>query len=266
MLLLLTIPAQAEHMPLWQLGVGVGVLHAPFYRGSKAEKTWAVPFPFPLFRGRRFRSDEDGMRGSLFKSQHLKLDFSAGGNVPVPSDVEGARKDMPGLDTVGEVGPELKASLWKSNDKRFSLSFNVPVRAVISIGDPLLKYQGLIFSPHLQLQRLTGRDNDMWRYRISAGPIFSDQRYHNYFYEVGSGYTTNERPEYHPDGGYSGSRLTLTFARYTRRFFFGAIARADTLSGAAFEDSPLVETKRYLVAGFMFAWIFSAADTPAEHD
>ena len=40
------------------------------------------------------------------------------------------------------------------------------------------------------------------------------------------------------------------------RFWVGGFARYDTLKNAAFEESPLVTSKRYVAAGFGISWIF----------
>lgn len=265
---LLAFPLQclAFHMPLWELGFGVGALHAPLYRGSNTAQNYIIPFPFPIYRGETFRSDEKGVYSKIFDNDRLNLDISIAGNVPVPSGKVGARDGMPALDSVGEIGPELEVTLWKSNDKEYSVWLNFPFRGVLSVGDPLLKYQGWVFSPFVQFQRRVGSDRDWWRLHLSTGPIYTDSRYHDYFYEVDKQYITPTRREYHPDGGYSGSRVTLSLARYTKNFFAAAFARYDSLSGAAFDDSPLVETKRYLVSGFMFAWIFRSSNIMVEHD
>ena len=197
--------------------------------------------------------------------QQLLLDISIAGNVPVPGGKVEAREGMPGLDTVGEIGPELEINLWNKHHDEYSLRLNLPLRAVFSVGDPLVKYQGWNFSPFLQLQRRTGTESNWHRYRLSVGPIFADSKYHNYFYEVEPRFETISRPEYHPDAGYSGSRITLAFARYSKTFFYAAFLRYDSLSNAKFIDSPLVEAKSYLAGGFAFAWIFKKSKVMVEH-
>lgn len=258
--------AFAFHLPLWELGAGAGYIHAPLYRGSSTTKDYFIPFPYVAYRGKTFRSDEEGLYSKIFKTDTIKLDISVAGNVPVPSDVEGARKGMKRLDPVGEFGPEMGITLWKPKDPRYAFGLYLPLRAVLSVGDPLVKYQGWVFSPFLQMSKRYGRDVDWWRYKLSVGPIFADTRYHNYFYEVNPLDVSGTRAEYHPGGGYSGSRITLTISRYTRHYFFGAFARVDNLSHAAFEDSPLVETKHYFVTGLAFAWTFRASKTMAPHE
>jgi hypothetical protein len=48
--------------------------------------------------------------------------------------------------------------------------------------------------------------------------------------------------------------LAAVSKRYPR-FWVGGFARYDTLRGAAFEESPLVTSKRYVAAGVAISWI-----------
>jgi len=258
--------ALAFHLPLWELGAGIGYIHAPLYRGSNSTKDYFIPFPYIAYRGKTFRSDEEGIYSKIFDTDRINLDISVAGNVPVPSNVEGARKGMHKLDPVGEIGPQMGITLWKPEDPSYAYGLYLPLRAVLSVGDPLVKYQGWVFSPYLQASKRFGKSTDWWRYKLSFGPIYADTRYHDYFYEVNPQDVTTTRAEYHPGGGYSGSRITLTVARYTKHYFLGAFARIDNLSGAAFVDSPLVETRHYFVYGFAFAWTFMASKTMAPHE
>lgn len=72
---------------------------------------------------------EGGVRGKLFSSDDVRLDLSLAGNVPVRDTDDGARSGMDDL------------------DQRFG--FNIPLRMVFSVGDPLIQDQGLTLSPYL---------------------------------------------------------------------------------------------------------------------
>jgi outer membrane scaffolding protein for murein synthesis (MipA/OmpV family) len=255
----------ADHKHLWEGGLGVGQIHAPFYRGANQSKDYYIPIPFIRFRGRIFAADEDGIRGKLFDSDRLKLDMSIAGSVPVPKDTEGARKDMPRLDPIGEIGPSLKYNVWNNPDKRHSVSLELPVRAVFSVGDPVMEYQGLSISPFINWLNQYRHNGVLWRFNLSMGPLWADQKFHDYFYQVGPQYTTATRSTYDASGGYSGSRLTFSISRNSENLFFGFFARFDDLSGASFENSPLVETSHYFVTGFAAVWIFSHSEQRAEH-
>ncbi|MCK4587802.1 MAG: MipA/OmpV family protein, partial [Gammaproteobacteria bacterium] len=78
-------------------------------------------------------------------------------------------------------------------------------------------------------------------------------------------YATATRPQYQPDGGYSGSRATLSLVMNSRHWFVGIFARYDKLNGAVFEDSPLVEVNDYFAAGFAVSRIFGSSAEKAPH-
>lgn len=255
----------AYHLPLWEAGIGLGSIHAPYYRGSKSSKDYNLPLPYIIYRGEHLRADREGFRGKLFENQWATLDISIAGNIPVPSETDGARKDMPGLDPVLEFGPSLNIKLWHNQNKDTLLLAKVPLRAALSIGNPIVDYQGLVLSPYLQVVKSLHYQTIRWRFKFSAGPLFATRRYHDYFYEVEPDFITQNRAEYHATAGYSGSRLTLTLSRNAKNFYLGSIARYDNLAGATFENSPLVETKEYLVFGVFFAWVFANSSIHPPH-
>lgn len=264
--LLLALPLQAEHRSRWELGVGAGALSTPNYRGSESRSDYAVPFPYGVYRGSFLNVDrEDGIRGRLFRGAEVHFDLSIAGSVPVSDTDEGARSGMDGLDPLVELGAELKINLWRSADGDHRLGFNLPLRAVYSVGDPLFDYQGLTLSPYFNYQIRERSEAASMRYSLSVGPIFASSRYHDYFYAVDAEFVTAEREEYHADSGYSGSRITLSAVRHFSEFVVGAFARYDYLGGAVFEDSPLVETDDYFVVGLVFGWILVESDSRGEH-
>jgi len=264
--LLLPRVGHAFHLPLWEMGVGVGVLNVPHYRGSETEVDVALPFPYIIYRGDVLRVDrEEGIRGKLFQSDDIKLDLSLAGSIPVPDTDEGARSDMPGLDPLIEAGAELTVNMWRSADNGQRFQFVVPYRFVYSVGDPILKYQGWTLSPYLNYKIHQRGAQALTRYNISFGPIYADSRYHDYFYEVRPEFVTSERSAYEAEQGYSGSRITFSVSRNTKKYLIGAFARYDNLDQAVFDDSPLVETTDYFAFGFFFGWIFGTSDTIAPH-
>ena len=266
--LVIPVSAEAYHLPKWEWGVGVGGLSAPAYRGAKGRINYLIPIPFIAYRGDAVRMDEEGMRGRLFESNHVRLDLSVAGNLPVPEDDETARAGMPDLDPVGEFGPTLDFSLiraGKRHDGEASVWLRFPVRAAFSVGEPLVDQQGWVFSPYFDLRYRKGVTRSHWRVSLSLGPLYATRRYHEYFYKVPAKYATATRPQYQPDGGYSGSRATLSLVMNSRHWFVGIFARYDKLNGAVFEDSPLVEVDDYFAAGFAVSRIFGSSAEKASH-
>ena len=255
----------AYHLPRWEFGLGAGVLNAPHYRGSKTVEPIYLPVPYITYRGDILKVDREGIRSELFQSDRIRLDISLAGNIPVPESDDSARAGMPRLDPLGEIGPELEFNLWNTRNHDKSLWFKLPFRVVFSVGNPILAYQGWSLSPYINFRLNVRKSNAFTKFEASVGPLFANHKYHNYFYQVESKYITPDRPEYSTSTGYSGSRITFTVSRNTRRFFLGAFARYDNLSGAIFEDSPLVETNDYFIYGVAFAWKFSASSTKVPH-
>lgn len=257
--------AHAFHLPLWEFGGGAGVISAPHYRGSKTREEIYLPFPLITYRGDWLKVDREGIRSKLFESDRMRLDISLAGNIPVPETDDSARAGMPGLDPIGEIGPVLEISLWQDTDTEQSVWFKLPYRFVFSVGNPIMEYHGWSFSPYLEHLYYWRTPSSLVKLSTSIGPIFAGSKYHNYFYEVEPKYVTPERSEYHADSGYSGSRITVTLSQTTKKYFIGAFARYDNLSGATFEDSPLVETDDYFIFGVAFAWIFTYSSEKVPH-
>ena len=63
------------------------------------------------------------------------------------------------------------------------------------------------------------------------------------------------RPEFTAQGGYAGTQTLTALSKRYPRLWVGAYMRYDTLAGAAFVDSPLVQRKSYWTGGFGFAWM-----------
>jgi outer membrane scaffolding protein for murein synthesis (MipA/OmpV family) len=42
----LALPASGEEKPLWEIGLGVGVVSFPDYRGSRHQRTIGLPVPY----------------------------------------------------------------------------------------------------------------------------------------------------------------------------------------------------------------------------
>jgi outer membrane scaffolding protein for murein synthesis (MipA/OmpV family) len=249
----LAFSAAAEEKPKWEAGLGVGAVSFPEYRGSSRQRTWVLPTPYFVYRGDVLRTDRGGMRGMLFDSDRVELNLSLSASVPVDSSDKGPRRGMPDLRPTLEFGPSLMVNLWRDKERSERLDLRLPVRAAYSIIGGV-KYAGLIFSPSINYNRpVFGHSG--WRLGAMAGPIFANRRQHKYFYEVEPRYAIPGRPAYRASGGYSGSHLTASLTKRFDSFWLGGFVRYDSLHGAAFEDSPLVERKNAWMGGFGVSWI-----------
>jgi len=252
---------RAESLPLWELGAGLGVISFPDYRGSDQREMRALPFPYFNFRGERFRVGRQGVRGMLVDTERVELDFSMSGTPPVESKDNRARAGMEDLDPTFEFGPSLNVNLWQDATRDTTVQLRLPLRAAVATDFTHLHNAGVVFQPNLALDFYDLRG---WKLGFLAGVIFADQRQHDYLYGVPAQYATAERPAYRAQGGYGGAYITTALRRRSGPFWLAAFARADTLNGAVFEDSPLVRTDRAYYAGIALSWIFKQSKARVE--
>jgi len=246
--------ARAEEKPLWEAGLGIGALRFPDYRGSDESKIYPVPVPYFVYRGDFLKADRDGVRGQLFDKEYAELSVSVNGTIPVDSEDNAARRGMFDLKPTFELGPSLDLHLWRSSDQRLKLDFVMPLRLPVTI-ESSPKSIGWVFSPRLNLDVRNVAGLEGWDFGIGAGPLYADRKFHDYFYSVDARDATSDRPAYEADGGYSGAHVLASLSKRFSTYWIGAYVRYDALSGAAFEDSPLVRSKHYLAGGFGIAWM-----------
>lgn len=264
-LLCLVSPAHAEEKPLWEAGLGIGALRFPDYRGSDEAQVYPVPVPYFIYRGRILKADRDGVRGEIFNREYVELSMSLNATIPVESENNAARRQMPDLQPTIELGPSLDLHLWRSADEAMKLGVVMPLRVPLTVeSSPQLI--GWVFSPRINLDIEDVAGQAGWNFGLGAGPIFADRKFHEYFYSVASQFATPERPAYETDGGYSGMHFLLALSKRFPDYWVGAYMRYDTLSGAAFEDSPLVRSKHYLSGGFGIAWMIGQSKRMVESE
>lgn len=255
--LCLLLPANVvgKEKPLWEIGIGVGMLQMPDYRGANEGKTYFLPFPYAVYRGDFLKVDEQRISGQIFKTDRVMLDFSGFGSVPVDSDDNAARKGMPDLDPTFELGPALKIKLLNDKEYKIKMDITLPVRAFFSTDFSHVRHEGWVFSPRLNFMKNDLIPDTGLNLGVSAGPMFADSGYHDYYYTVKPQNVNARRHEYSADGGYSGSTVTIGLSKTYKQFIFNAFISADFLQGASFEDSPLVKRETSIMSGLGISWI-----------
>ena len=163
-------PALAAEKPLWELGVGMSALSFPDYRGADESSFFAIPFPYVVYRGTFFKADKDGVRGSFFDNDRIDLNVSIGASVPVSSDENRAREGMPDLQPTVELGPSLDLTLWRSQDRRYTLDLRLPARAAVTVMGGM-DYVGWEFSPRVVLDVSDVAGLAGWNLGLLAGPM-----------------------------------------------------------------------------------------------
>lgn len=243
-----------ERLPVWELGLGGGVIRIPDYRGSDESSTYPYPFIMPIFRGRRLQADEEGIKGVLGETSRLRLDVSLDGNVPVTSDNE-ARRGMDELDPVFQIGPMLRYKPWKSPINQRSVILDLPVRAAIAVGSGI-NYVGHAITPRISYRQRLKLPGGSWKWSTGLSALYGSQGLHDYYYEVSPRDATSYRPAYRAEAGYGGWRLQTNLYRRDPKKLISFYALYDDVRGATFSDSPLVRSDGGFTFGFLVTWFF----------
>ncbi len=249
-----SLPAHAEEKPLWEFGLGAGILAFRDYRGSDTTHAYPVVVPYFIYRGKALQADKDGIKGKLFNQ--VRLEFAVSVNATTPVRDNAARDGMPQLRPTIELGPSLNVHVWRSDNERLKLDVRMPVRAAFTIeGSP--RAIGYFFTPNVNLDIKDVAGLPGWNLGLLTGPLFATRRYDDYYYTVAPQYATPNRPAYQASAGYAGSQVLTSLSKRYPSFWMGAYVRYDTLAGATFESSPLVKSRGYWSAGIGIAWMIS---------
>ena len=257
-LLLAANPAHAD-APLWELGLGLGGLSLPHYRGSDQTHHVVLPVPYAVYRGQIFRATREGARAVLLDSQRVDVDLGVAASAPTRSRDNTARSGMPDLAPTFEIGPTVNVSLGRGAG--WKLDLRLPVHAVVTL-ESRPQSLGWAASPVLNLDL----DVAGWNLGLQAGPMWASRRVNAYVYDVAPAYATATRPAYAAEGGYAGWRWTTAASRRLGKAWVGAYLRGDSVGGARFEASPLVRQRQTLSAGLAVSWVFAVSDARVSID
>ncbi len=250
----------AEERPLWEIGAGVAALSFPAYRGSDQSNNFLMPVPHFSYNGEFLKADRQGIRGSFFDSDRLDLTVSMALSAPASSEDITARKGMSDLKGSFEIGPQVDVKLWRSENRARFVKLLLPLRTAITLeGSP--KDIGWVFHPKLNMDITDLPGMPGWNLGMLAGPLFGDKRQHAYYYSVDSQYATPDRPAYEAKAGYAGMQYLVAFSKRFPKYWIGSFLRYDNMSGATFEDSPLMRKKDYVAGGIAITWILGESST-----
>ncbi len=250
-----------EKLPFLEAGFGVGFANLPYYAGAKETRNFVLPFPAFIYRGKIFRSDENGgWRGRLIDNEYFEINTSFGLGIPVNSDRISVRSDMPDIDTVFELGPGFIFHLFPKNEKRnFRLSVSLGLRYAFSTDLSRIDARGWSFSPRIfSWWQITNR----FTLYNGVGGKWTDSNFANYYYGVDEQFSNPSRTRFDAVGGnesinYSNFMIynfTDELAVYTGIFY-------ENYSMAQNRDSPLhvVNEAFSLVLGFTY-WFYQSKE------
>ena len=256
-----------EAQPLWEFGAGGVALSAANYPASSEQNFIALAAPYIVYRGDVFRiGGGHGARAVVLEKSDFEIDLSFGGAFSAESEDNTVRQGMPELDFLFELGPQL---IYKVTDISFDgggkarLNTQLQIRSVFSTDFRGVDQQGHVIESILSYQQ-RGVLFDNTGLNISFSMTYASEKLQDYFYQVDSFYSTNNRKQYDAKGGYLGSELSvgLSFSMVENiRGFFGGSVKFH--QGAANTDSPLYEEDITYSLGLGFVWRLYESETKA---
>jgi outer membrane scaffolding protein for murein synthesis (MipA/OmpV family) len=247
-----------EAQPLWEFGVGGGVLDVANYPASSERNFIALAAPYLVYRGDIFRiGGGGGARAVVVEKSDIEIDLSFGGAFSADSDDNTAREGMDELDFLFEVGPQM---IYKVKEYSFDgggngrLNARLQARAVFSTDFGRIDHRGYVVEPTLSYQQrgVLFKETGL---NISLSATYASEKLHDYFYQVDTNFATDSRAQFDAKSGYLGSELSLGFSfpiTANSRGFLGGSAQFH--QGAANEDSPLYEDDITYSFGLGFVW------------
>lgn len=239
----------------WQLGAAIAALQIPLYPGSAEHRQYLLPLPYLKVRSKYLDIDQS-IRAKLFHSRRISLSISADFGVPVRSNDSLVRKGMPNLDTTFQLGPVIEINLVGTRDQPRNLRLELPVRYAFSTDIKTVDSLGWIYEPRFSYE--TSRTSDVgFSWKITAGLRYAGETYNGYYYDVSPAFVTATRPQFTSGSGYGGSFADVMGSWREGELIYWTYMRYQNLSGAVFEDSPLVERKTYYFFGVGVTWVFA---------
>jgi outer membrane protein len=247
-----------ETEPLWEWRLAAFANYGPSYPASKDDQLNVIPLPYPVYRGKflRLGSDRDKpITGRVFRRDRIKLDFSFGLNFPVDSDEIDVRTDMPDLDLLLEMGPELEFEFARRAVFGGRWFLSLEMRPAFSFDGINPTYQGIVASPEIGYLKKLPRLKDEIKIRLT--PTFANSKYMDFFYTVDPAFAAPGRPAYEADSGYLGTELSISFVKSINESVEVVVGtRLSSHHGAANEESPLF-TEDFTYSFYAaFSWKF----------
>jgi hypothetical protein len=191
-------------LPRLEAGVLGGAGAIPDYPASDQTHLRWIAAPYVIYRGDILRADREGARARLIRSRWVDLEMSFGGSFPARSENNDARRGMPDLDWMAEVGPRLSIPLFDFPRHRGRVKLFLPFRGVFSSNLRNLRSRGWVAAPALYVRYLWAPEH-LWVTEIQSS--VGSRPLNAYFYDVPHAYVTSDRPFYDARSGYTGTEV-----------------------------------------------------------
>lgn len=240
--------------PLFEAGVALGGADLPDYPAAGQSHLKGLVLPFVAYRGKILRSDEKGLlRSRLVKTDRFEFDLSLDGAFSSDSDKSTARRGMPDLDWMGEIGPRVQWTVARAAHSA-KIDLELPVRAVFSTDFSRLDARGYVFEPEIAYQHENFLQQDL-EVKVSAGATFASEDLMDYFYEVEPRFVAAGRPAFDAKAGYLGAQTQLSLVKSLGDRLNVLMAfRAEFHGGAENADSPLFKDEATFGLGAALVW------------
>ncbi|MFM8796074.1 MAG: MipA/OmpV family protein, partial [Betaproteobacteria bacterium] len=107
---------QPPVLPRWEAGAFGLLVSQQAYPGSDQQVQRSLVLPFLIYRGERLRSERGGAGLRAFKADAFELDLGASAALGSSAKRIDARRGMPDLGTLVELGPRLRWTLARQAD------------------------------------------------------------------------------------------------------------------------------------------------------
>ena len=245
-----------QELPLFELGAASINSWTHDYPGASQGQFRPIVVPTIVYRGESFRSDSDGSRARLFNEKKYEFSMSFGGNFPVNSADNNARRGMEDLGLIIQMGPRFMYFL--KNEKDLKVYFDIAARTGFATGETWRAWRGV---------GLTGDIGINYRQKWGTHELFlllytsaASYELHKYFYEVKAKDVTANRKAYHSRSGYLGTNFLVGYAKdFSKKLSIFTGAGISFLDGHVNSRSPLFREKinAKAVIGIKYTIIFS---------
>ncbi|MFM8510293.1 MAG: MipA/OmpV family protein [Betaproteobacteria bacterium] len=250
---------QPPVLPRWEAGAFGLLVSQQAYPGSDQQVQRSLVLPFLIYRGERLRSERGGAGLRAFKADAFELDLGASAALGSSAKRIDARRGMPDLGTLVELGPRLRWTLARQADGS-TWRLDLPLRSVHDLSDGLQR-RGASFEPALKWQGPMGRGLFV---DTGLSAVVADQDLAHTFYGVEASQATAGRPAYSARAGLLTWRVSGSVAwRMGTNWNAFTYARMDSVAGAANEASPLVRRTTGVSAGLGVSYTWQRSSLPA---